>query len=130
MPNVTSFPEVFERCSESIANFVEQLGGKARSFEGFERRVHGRYVVAIPSIVQPLDDMLRPQGKPVRAVTRDISVGGVSLLHTEAVTTSFIGANLCPVNSREICLLIHVLRCTPVGAYYDVAGEFVTAPDA
>ena len=57
------------------AAFVDNIDGKLMSFEGRERRAHARYVVAIPSVVQPLDEAHQPRGKPSHAATRDISVG-------------------------------------------------------
>lgn len=129
MPTLTSPPIDYEHSTQAITSFIESVDGKVLSFEGHERRTHARYVVAIPSVVWPLDKEHRPQGKSLFAVTRDISVGGISLIHSQPATTKFLGVKLTLANEKEIHLLIKVLRCRPLGTYYDIAGEFVTVPE-
>ena len=111
--------------SESIASFVEGLRNKVRSFEGSERRAHERFVVAIPSTVQPLDEQHVQLGKPFTAVTRDISIGGIGLLHSQAVIAPFLDVRIADREGKQHRFLVKVLRCQPLGDYFDVGGEFI-----
>lgn len=129
MPTLTCPTISYEYSTEAIASFVESVDGKVMSFEGRERRSYPRYVVALPSVVQPLDDERCPQGKPFNAVTRDISIGGISLVHTRPANCRLLGVKLKLPSGKGIHLLVSVRRCRPLGTYYDIAGEFVTAPD-
>ena len=119
---------VYDECSPNlIASFMNRLGSKVRSFEGVERRAHDRFVVAIPSIVQPLDDRHIPLGKAFAAVTRDISIGGIGLLHSQPVVASFLGVRIADPEGKQFRFLVKMLRCQPLGEYFDIGGEFVTS---
>ena len=126
MPILTSAPACYEHSPSSIASFVDCVGGKVISFERRERRAHARYMVVIPAIVQPLDAGRQPQGKPFNAATRDISAGGIGLVQSQPVTAKFLGVKLTPPNGKGIQLLVKVRRCTPLGTYFDIAGQFIT----
>lgn len=128
MHNLEKASQEFELSADAIAAFVECCDGKVRSFEGHERRTHVRYVVALPSIVQPLDEDLQPVGNSFHAVTRDISVAGVALVHEQPINARLLRVQLTSLEGKEIELLLKVLRCSPLGAYHDIAGEFVTRP--
>ena len=119
----------YEQSAGVIASFVESVDGKVLSFEGNERRAHDRYVVAIPTFVQPLNDNCQPEGEAFVTATRDISAGGIGLIHTGPVTAKLLGATLELLDGRSISVLIEVLRCRPLGSYFDVAGEFVCQSD-
>jgi hypothetical protein len=125
MLNLDNSPTNLELSAEAIASFVECCGGKVMSFEGHERRTHMRYVVALQSVVQPLDDEHRPLGNSFHGVTRDISVGGMALVHTQPVTAKFLNVTLSSPEGNHMQTILKVLRCSPLGTYYDIAGEFV-----
>ncbi len=118
-------PSQYERSPGAIAAFISQAHGKVMSFEGAERRAHQRYVVAMPSIAQPLDDSFQPDGPPFHAATRDISVGGIALIHTRPVAVNYLGVRLTLTADLEIQLLVEVLRCSKLECYFDIAGRFV-----
>ncbi len=113
------------RHQEAIASFLSGVDGKVLSFEGTERRAHERYVVAIPSLVHPLDANHQPNGRAFNAATRDISVGGIGLIHTQPVESEYLGVKLQSPDGLELSVLVKVLRCVPLGTYFDIAGEFV-----
>ncbi len=128
MLNLDNSPPNLEISADAIASFVECCGGKVMSFEGHERRTHTRYVVALRSIVQPLGDEHRPFGNSFHAVTRDISAGGMALVHTQPVAAKFLEVTLSSPEGNDIKVLLRVLRVSRLGTYYDIAGEFVTRP--
>ena len=125
MSSITRSTAYYETSAEAISSFLSCVDGKVLSFEGTERRAHKRYVVAIRSLVQPMDDRRRPNGRAFNAATRDISVGGIGLIHTQPVVSEYLGVRLSSPRGDELQVLVKVLRCAPLGSYYDIAGEFV-----
>jgi hypothetical protein len=100
------------------------------SFEGHERRADTRYVVAIPSIVQPLDEAYQLQDNRFFAATRDISMGGIALIHTQPLTAEFAGVKLTLPDGTSIELLVEVLRAghwrttlTLLASFFSVRAE-------
>ena len=125
MPN-SIFPSTHTATAESIVQFVECLNGKVLSFDGNERRRHARFVVAIPSFVRCLNENQEPEGKSFHAVTRDISIGGIALIHSQPVTSRFIWVSLLESNRDAFDVTVEVVRCQPLGPYFDIGGRFVT----
>lgn len=129
MTQLTIPPEPYAKSTSLIASVIESLPGRVPSFEGRERRAYARYVVALPTVVQPLDEQMQPFGKPFNGATRDISAGGIRLIFSQPVTNRFLGIRVMLPDGSDFELLVEVLRCVPLGSYYDVAGEFVTQSD-
>ncbi len=121
----TEVPAIYESSPELIATFIEGLGAKVKSFEGVERRLNTRFVVAMPSSVQPLNENLARDGEPFTAAIRDISAVGIGLIHTKPIKAKYLDVCLSPPNGHSMRLLVRVLRCRPLGAYFDIGGEFV-----
>lgn len=117
----------YEQSTEQIADLLTKLRGKVVSFEGVDRRAHARYVVAVPTVVEPLDDNFEPAGPPFCAATRDLSLGGIALVHPRPVMTRYIGVRLMPVETAEVRMLVEVLRCNELGNHFDIAGMFIAS---
>jgi hypothetical protein len=111
--------------AEQIAFFVESL---AREYyaDGPDRRSEPRYKMTIPLVAQPIDDQLQPTGPVFRAVTRDISAHGIGMLSQDPTRAEFLALQLQLPTSTEIALFVRVLRCEPLGFYYDIGGRFFT----
>ena len=116
-------------CStDEISQFIDSIDGKVQSFEGVERRSWRRYVVAIPTLVFRLDDQDKTCGAPMRAVTRDISVGGISIIHSEPIQDERLKLRLFSPSGKTIQAFVDVRRCQPMGNYFEIAGEFDMIP--
>jgi CheY-like chemotaxis protein len=98
-----------------------------------DRRQTARASLLATVLAIPLGKMLEPCGEPFRAAARDVSAGGLSLLHTRAVTADSLALRWQSLAStaRSIDLVLRVQRCQPMGPFYEVAGEFVprSSPD-
>ena len=115
----------FVDSQELIALFVEDL---AREYfaDGPDRRSEPRYRMTLPVQVQPLDDQMQPVGDVFRAVTRDISAHGIGLVCQDPTAARHLMLQLQTPMHDHITVAIEVLRCQPVGFYYDIGGRFVT----
>jgi hypothetical protein len=106
-----------------IADYVTRLVAVDR--KGVEKRSAHRFPLATAVPVMPIDDRLRPVGRPFMALTRNISTCGIALVHTRPVTTKYLVVELTSAADERLQVLLEVLRCRPLGPYCDIAGEFV-----
>ena len=107
-----------------VKAFVEQL---AREYflDGPDRRSEPRLRVTLPVSIGPLTEEMTLVGYRVRGVTRDISEHGIGLVCQDPLAAKFITLQLSSPRVTEIDLIAEVLRCRPVGYYFDVGCRFV-----
>jgi hypothetical protein len=112
---------------DRIAAFVRRVAG--RSYGGPERRVRERHRVPLPVIAIPVTEDCEPLSDPFRTFTRDVSTGGVGLLHTRPVTSSHLALEIGmrDGSGAGLQVLVRVLRCRRINDHlFDIGGEFVT----
>jgi hypothetical protein len=109
---------------EDVKAFVEQL---AREFflDGVDRRIEPRLRVTLPVRIVPVSEDRTPQSYCLRGVTRDISESGIGLVCQDPITEPLISIQLSTPRSQEIEVFAEVIRCRPVGYYFDIGGLFV-----
>lgn len=95
-----------------------------------DHRTDRRWNLAIPVMAIPLDDSHQPVGEPASMITRDISTGGISLLHTQPIPTQFLLVKLDAPILQSTELIVRILRTRTIGVYTEIAGEFVARFDA
>lgn len=91
-----------------------------------ERRQDPRFPATGVLRVQPLDEALRPRGEPFLAVLRDVSVRGISFVHTRAVPHGYVQLDIHKAAVRTPRLLVTIVWCKPVRTLYLVAGRILT----
>ena len=94
-------------------------------YAGSERRQHLRYPITIPVRVTPLDEQHQPAAEPFLAITRDISIVGLCMYHTQAVKEKLLRLELTGLNQEHVTVLLKVARCRPAGPFFEVAGRFL-----
>jgi PilZ domain len=112
---------------DRIASFVRRVAG--RTYSGPERRARERHRVPLPVIAVPVSEDCEPMGEPFRTFTRDVSTGGVGLLHTRPLTATHLALEIGTRDGSGTALqvLVRVLRCRRINDHlYDIGGEFVT----
>ena len=109
--------------AEVIA-FVERQIRKARPYKGLERRSDKRYLVATPVWVQPVDAQSNPIGEPFAAVTRDISLEGIGLVHTKPIECDTVALRFS-WEGREVERVAALLWCRALGPFYYAGANFV-----
>lgn len=109
---------------DSIQVFVERLTKQGTPVVEFERRKHPRYRIVKPLVVVPVDEKNRPVGRAFEAISRDLSTGGISFIHTRAAKSSRMVVELTGAQGDRKQLAIQVLRCRPWNHFYEIAGAW------
>jgi hypothetical protein len=115
---------------EDVADFVDGLITKliqnGRYFMAADRRAETRHPVAIQVSVMPLHSDLQPAGEPFIATTKDISHASITIIHFEPVEAPLLAIQLTDVGGSVLHSAVDVLRCQPVGPYFEIVGKYVT----
>jgi hypothetical protein len=104
----------------AITAFIRELVDEAQQDFVVDRRREHRFPLLIPVIVTPI----REGASTFAAVTRDISLRGVSLLHTGPVEDHYLRIQFKPDAPPVV---IEVLRRRKVGPLWEIAGKFLPA---
>lgn len=108
-----------------LVSFVERQIRNARPYAGVERRSDRRHLMAIPVLVQPVDEQFNAVGAPFTAITRDISPIGIGLVHTEPIEQEMLALRMS-LAGEEVNLAAEVKWCRALGPFYYVGGKFLS----
>jgi hypothetical protein len=89
-----------------------------------ERRTDKRKPVVLDVIAVPLDAQRQPAGEPFLALTRNISHGGISILHTEKVSAPYLLLRLETQRHQTIQAVIQVVRSRSFYQFTEISGRF------
>ncbi|HET6325622.1 MAG TPA: PilZ domain-containing protein [Planctomycetaceae bacterium] len=93
---------------------------------GTELRRSKRYTAVLEVIVVPLNEHFRPSGLPFLAVTRDVSTGGLCLLHMRPAPSAKLFIQIERPNDSALDVVLNVRRNRRVGQFYEIAGDFIS----
>lgn len=119
-------PEQLLRPPAAIAMFVRRIVRGAEFYVGPEQRTEPRYAVNLPVAAVPLDESLKKTGEVFIGFTRDISSGGIAMYHTRRISEKYLAVEIKATSGDKLRVLVEVLRCFPVGLFYEIAGKFVS----
>ena len=118
----------------AISAFISKLtNGAAPSItagqtaNGAERRSQTRFAVSTVLEARRIDESLQNEGEAFKVVTRDISAGGVPFLHPRKPDAKHLALQLKSPCGDQMHVAMEVVRCRPVGHFYELGGKFVTA---
>ena len=111
-----------------LIRFVHQLASETLRQRAEERKFP-RYKLTVEVWVQPVDADFEPLDKPFTAVSRDISTGGIGLIHTRAIRDKYLWLRLVKPGGGAMNVIVEVLRCRPVGTFYEIGAKFVVKLD-
>lgn len=111
-----------------LVDFVHRLAREVVR-DSAEDRSCARYKLTVEVWVQPVNSKFDPLGKPFMAVTRDIATGGLGLIHTRAVRDKYLWLRLNLPGGKSMNVIAEVLRCRPLGTFYDIGAKFVAKLD-
>jgi len=106
-----------------IYRFIEKM--KSAALAAHEKRQRPRHSIMAVVVAQPCNAAGNLAGEPFKAVTRDLSTAGLSLLHTRMVKAKFLSIEILNHHGEPIRAHLEVIRCHPVGPFYSIAGSFV-----
>jgi hypothetical protein len=109
--------------SEALIEYVRQQAATKAGWR--EMRRSKRYAAVLEVVVLPLNDSFRPSGRPFLAVTRDVSSGGLCLLHTRPAPTSVLFIEIERPNETPLDVVLNVRRNRRVGPFFEIAGDFL-----
>ncbi len=92
-----------------------------------ERRQSDRVSLLATVTAVPVSEKFQACGEPFKAAARDVSQGGISLLHTRAVSSEFLGLRWQSLAStkRYVKVVMQLSRCASMGPFYELGGKFV-----
>ena len=73
--------------------------------------------------------MTLERGLPFLAVTRDVSTGGLCMLHTRPAPASKLFVEIERPNDTPLDVVLNVRRNRRVGLFFEIAGDFITVDD-
>lgn len=123
-------PEAVERFITRFAEIeaAEEAVELANNPAAAARR-HQRIRCHTTATAVPIDRQHTPTGQPFLVPMRDISSGGLRLLHTRAITAEYLAlswpAETLP--GHTLAVVLRVKRCRALSPFYDVGGMFVTS---
>ena len=109
--------------SAAIIEFVKERAATKAGWR--EMRRSKRIPVQLEVAVLPLNESHRPSGRPFLAVTRDVSMDGLCLMHTRPAPIAALLVEIERPNDAPLYVVLNVLRNRPIGPFYESAGEFV-----
>lgn len=108
-----------------LISFVERQIRIARPYKGLERRSEKRCLMAIPVLVQPVDEQCNAVGSPFVAMTRDISSRGIGLVHTGPIEHEILALRMW-LAGKEVDRVAAVVWCRALGPFYYAGANFVS----
>ncbi len=128
MTYVTGFePGALVTSPEDIFALIQQLSESRQVQPLDDRRIHKRQFIFLPVQVTFLDSDGEPLGKPIDAITRDLSMAGLGILSTSAEIgdTAVIRFEESGENVR-----VDVVYCQPCGPFFQIGTHFSVDWDA
>jgi len=93
-----------------------------------ERRGPPRYPMVAKVVAIPVNKQLRPIDKPFVAFSRNISAGGIALLHVRPVRSDCLFLEIHVPNRDPVRTVVKVLRSRRVGRFFEIAGAYTADP--
>ena len=116
-----------EEILDIVQRNIVRLAERSVYDPNVNRRFEERYCVTLPLTVTPVDSDLQPVGDRRQAVTRDISSSGIALLSHQAPDSSLLALKIMDRDGEtKLNAVMEVLRCSPIGDFYQVSGKFLS----
>jgi hypothetical protein len=111
----------------TINQFIRTVSSSRVSDD--ERRTEKRRPVVLDIIAVPLDEDRNPCGDPFLALSRNISRGGIALLHTERVKAPFLLLRIETLRHEVIQAVVQVIRARNFYQFTEISGRFVATTE-
>jgi len=114
---------MLERPSDELLEFVRSL--PAPVIGAAENRKSARFPCVAEILCTPFDAEQRQCGEPFIAVSRDVSMGGVSVFHTRSAPAQYLLVRLDRGDQGPFQVLVEVLGCDRLKQFVQYRGRFV-----
>jgi c-di-GMP-binding flagellar brake protein YcgR len=119
-----------EEAPQAVREFLDRIIRNQPECPDLDRRVHKRHLFRVPILVVPVDEHLKPTGRPFQAFARDISMGGMSFLHTRDIPEKLVVTEIQIPEGKVKQLAMQLLRRRSVGRFYEIGGRWVAKLEA
>lgn len=119
---------------DAYEELEEAGGGLTATYGNLETRRHRRISCFATSTAVLIDHRGAPLSAHFMTSIRDISIGGLRLLHTRSITVEFMvlswKAETLFTEGRQVTLsvILRLQHCSPLSPFYSIGGEFLTEP--
>lgn len=117
---------------KAVSDFIVRFGlmeDESTPQEVIDARQNERIRTKSIVVAIPVTRRFSATDEPFRVPIRDLSMGGIRLLHTRATNSPFLAlkwqAETIP--GKTLTVVAKVTRCQPLSPFYDIGGEFVTS---
>jgi len=123
--NVVTRPEL----PNETVSFAKRQIRDAQFYKLFDRRIdrrsETRHSMAVPVLVQPVDEQFNPVGESFAVVTRDLSATGIGLIHSRPIDHKLLALQL-QLAGEEVNVIVEVAWCKPMGPFEYLGGRFIS----
>ena len=123
--SATTLVQPPQELTQFVDGLLERLAQQKISFDG-ANRPQKRQVAALPVRAMPLDQDMRPCGDAFSATTRDLSLGGIALIHIHHIAAPFLAVELVDLAQESFASRRGGLRRRRVGLFFEIGGKFIT----
>lgn len=110
---------------EAVESYVRRMIANQQLYTDDEKRTQKRFELAARTLLVPVNENFEPIGPAIEALARNISAGGIAVVHTRAVGDRFFAVQVSMPSRQELKMIAEVLRCRPNGRFYDIGMKFV-----
>jgi PilZ domain len=110
--------------SRALLSFVQRQVSQHQPHAGMEYRSEPRLLLAMPVIVQGVDEQIAPVGEPQAMVVRDHSTRGLGLVYEQPFEHARIVVRLSYPEEGKV-LAAEVRWSKPLGPFYQLGCEIV-----
>jgi len=114
--------------SSALMAFAQRQVRQAQPYAGTERRADERLLLAMPVIVQGVDEHLVPVGEPRAMVVRDLTRNGMGLVHEQTFPHGRIVVRLTEPEEGTI-LAAEIRWSKPLGPFYHLGCQVIAKLD-
>ena len=111
---------------ELLVQFAHEMSASQADYDGPDQRCEPRYPLCLNIVAIPVDEDNNASGAPLLGVTCNISNSGIAMLFTRPVSAGPLALQFGDPRGGHVRLLMNVLRCRPVGNFFEVAGTFLS----
>jgi len=124
MSQVTEIPGVAS--ADILAAHLQEIIVEYEDYRHNCGRSERREQVSIPVEALKLNDDFDPISAPFHMITRDISVGGCGLFHTEELDCNYLQLKFeSPISQESFGVIASVEHCTRCGVFQLVGCRFL-----
>jgi len=108
---------------EALLKFVRGLPECSEA--GAEHRKSARIPTNLEVVCVPLNGDEEPCGDPFVAVSRNISAGGLALVHARRILTKLLSVWLHPGEAQTLHFVVKIIHCRGLGPYVEHCCQIV-----